>query len=232
MDDSVDVLGSDQAAVQLLSELVRTVEDVAYLSWSPTVDVKIAIESLASEDELSHYEGQLRLADQGRLDDWLESPDRTGDADEYEYEMMSASVMESPPCPFLMKLASSLLCSSLTCGRILPYLSPSSLNSARALPPSPYPSDLLDESGSVSHRILARLLNVSGCVLYLLGHSKAAEEAFRDSIDLDGQLEDSRIKLAALLIDMDNTEEVSSSAHRQSIHREGLLRVVVLVLHT
>ena len=88
VDDSVDVLGSDQAAVQLLSELVRTVEDVAYLSWSPTVDVKIVIESLASEDELSHYEGQLRLADQGRLDDWLESPDGTGEADEYEYEMM------------------------------------------------------------------------------------------------------------------------------------------------
>ena len=164
---------------------------------------------------LNHTE-QFQLVDQGRLEEWLEIPDVKGGEGEEETSdsLIDQSVgdkiiEESPPCPFLLKLVSLLLASSLTCGRILPYLPSPNLNSSLASAlSSSCNSELLDESENVSHRILARLLNVSGCVLYLLGHSKAAEEVLRSSIDLDGQLEDSRIKLAALLIDMDDTEEV------------------------
>lgn len=171
-------------------------------------------------EDFLNYEGQCRLVGQGLLEEWVELPDETGEGEEMSDSLIDQSlgdtiVEESPPCPFLLKLVSLLLASSLTCGRIFPYLPSSSLNSSLAsiLPSSN--SELHDESEVISHRILARLLNVCGCVLYLLGNSKAAEEVLRSSIELDGQLEDSRIKLAALLIDMDDTEEVQSPSFNE-----------------
>eukprot|EP01036_Dinobryon_divergens_P024173 gene24173-32598_t len=221
-DESVELTGYDKEAFQLLSELVRTVEDVAYLSWNPTENEKIVVDSFATEEDFLKYVGQCRLVGQGMLEEWLELPDEKGEGEEMSDSLIDQSlgdtiVEESPPCPFLLKLVSLLLASSLTCGRILPYLPSSSLNSSLAsiLPSSN--SELHDESDGISHRILARLLNVCGCVLYLLGNSKAAEEVLRSSIELDGQLEDSRIKLAALLIDMDDTEEAAAILHTVSM---------------
>lgn len=59
----------------------------------------------------------------------------------------------------------------------------------------------------ISSKILSRLLSVIASIAYICGDSSGAIECFRLSTQLDSLLEDSFLKLAALLVDMDEVNE-------------------------
>lgn len=61
----------------------------------------------------------------------------------------------------------------------------------------------------ISSNIRARLLNVTSIILYLLGDSYGASEVLRESIVLDPNCDDSKIKLASVLSDMGEEEEAA-----------------------
>ena len=205
------------SALQLLSTLVQNIEEVSSLVWSRSgLEAKSAVlpVSSVSRDTLEEdFIAGLTIVDQGRLavrnlfdegNEPLQEEDEEGDEDQ---EGSSEVILESPSCPFLLKLISLLLGSALTRGKIVPFCPPYLVAKVNpTLSPSELEADA--EAELVSERVLARLSNICGSVLYLLGQSTAAEDLFRLSISQDGLLEDSRIKLAALLVDMEQLEEV------------------------
>ena len=61
---------------------------------------------------------------------------------------------------------------------------------------------------SVSSPLRARLLNATSSIVFLAGDSIGAEKCLRMSVALDASCEDSRVKLAAVLSDMTEEDEV------------------------
>jgi hypothetical protein len=62
----------------------------------------------------------------------------------------------------------------------------------------------------VSRKIRARLLNLCGSLAYLAGDALRAQRCFECSLLLDQTLVDSQLKLASLLIDMDETDKAEA----------------------
>ena len=72
--------------------------------------------------------------------------------------------------------------------------------------------DVLKETKGIliSKKIRSRILNICGSIAYLSGDASGALKCFEHSLLLDGSLIDSQIKLASLLIDMDETDKAEA----------------------